>query len=354
MSANSPQSAETTGSHRPELGRCLVFTGGGLGDTLFHLAHYRAIAARSSGGKIHLAVKKGRMIRTLFAHLPEIEAVHGAARDESRSGKISLWEMRRLFASLKLDTVIALHPSGTIPMAARLAGVRRVYGFRERATFADALYTQRALVSPDRPVPPLMTGADALFRDLSWPFDHDSVRFLPAAEDAATADGLLQGVPEPWVCIGLNGSTAEKRWAKENFRLVIGALAKRGVGAFILFGGPDVAEDAAWLKAASYSDLCPSPPVFVDADGRHGLGVDHALLARCCLYVGNDSFGLNLAVFCGLPAAVGLFGPTAPLTYSPRLIAVEADPPGSGMGSVPVEKMQTCLEALKLPGLDQP
>lgn len=57
-------------------------------------------------------------------------------------------------------------------------------------------------------------------------------------------------------------------------------------------------------------------PQIIDAGGRFTLTQTAAMLARCCLYIGNDSGLMHLAAATGIPT-LGLFGPSRPSEYAP-------------------------------------
>ena len=57
-------------------------------------------------------------------------------------------------------------------------------------------------------------------------------------------------------------------------------------------------------------------PRAIDAGGRFSLTQTAAMLARCALYVGNDSGLMHLAAAAGTPT-LGLFGPSRASEYAP-------------------------------------
>src|SRR5262249_35907465 len=144
--------------------------------------------------------------------------------------------------------------------------------------------------------------------------DIASARLKPQAEALRAADALLGGSAA--IAIGLNAGNTDKQWGGQRFRALIATLGRECDARFLLYGGRDVARVAATARAASglpaarFIDICASPKP---------LSLSHALLSRCLFYVGNDSHGLNLAAHCGL-RAIGLFGATLPLTYSPLIV----------------------------------
>ena len=92
--------------------------------------------------------------------------------------------------------------------------------------------------------------------------------------------------------------------------------------------------------------------------GRLGLGGAAAAIARCDVYLGNDTGVSHLAAAVGTPALV-LFGPTDPARYGPHPDAGQAlAPPGArprspreaagsaAMEGLDVETVWAALEAL--------
>jgi ADP-heptose:LPS heptosyltransferase len=158
-----------------------------------------------------------------------------------------------------------------------------------------------------------------------------------AAADRTRAAALL---PEgPWIGLGPTANWGGKLWPAERFVALYRALAAMdgplpGARAAV-FGGPGAAERA--LAAPVLAAL----PDAVDLVGRAALPEAAAALARCALFVGNDSGLMHLAAATGAPT-LGLFGPTPADEYAPagpRAAAVQAPgPPGAApMAALPVE-----------------
>ena len=132
-----------------------------------------------------------------------------------------------------------------------------------------------------------------------------------APEDRTLAAHLL---PEGGPIIGL-GPTANwngKVWPPERFAALYQALAAGplpGARAAI-FAGPGPKEAA---LAAPLLQLLPDA---IDLTGQLELPQAAACLARCALFIGNDSGLMHLAAAAGTPT-VGLFGPTPSAEYGP-------------------------------------
>ena len=150
---------------------------------------------------------------------------------------------------------------------------------------------------------------------------------------------------QSWIGLGPTANWAGKVWPAERFVALFQALAARlpGVRAAV-FGGPGEAERA--MAAPVLAGL----PGAVDLVGRLTLPEAAACLARCKLFVGNDSGLMHLAAATGAPT-LGLFGPTPASEYAPsgpRAAAVlAAGVPGQApMEALPVEAALAAAEGL--------
>jgi ADP-heptose:LPS heptosyltransferase len=110
-------------------------------------------------------------------------------------------------------------------------------------------------------------------------------------------------------------------WPASHFIRLAELLTKRLPGLRIaIFGGPGTAE----RQAAS--TVLHALPSAIDLVGQLSLPEVAACLARCTLFVGNDSGLMHLAASAGT-ATIGLFGPTPAREYAPvgrRTAFVEA------------------------------
>ncbi len=144
----------------------------------------------------------------------------------------------------------------------------------------------------------------------------------PADQERAAA---LLPPGGPIIGLGPTANWSGKIWPADRFAALFHALAIPGARAAI-FGGPGTAE------AAAAAPLLAALPGAINLVGQLTLPEAGACLARCVLFVGNDSGLMHLAASAGVPT-LGLFGPTPASEYAPagRLTAVAlADgPPGA-------------------------
>ncbi len=114
-----------------------------------------------------------------------------------------------------------------------------------------------------------------------------------------------------WIGLGPTANWDGKIWPARRFVELAGALQAVLPGAGVaLFGGPG--ED----ERARAAPVLAALPMAVDLCGRLSLAEAAACLARCALFVGNDSGLMHLAAAAGTPT-LGLFGPSPAAEYAP-------------------------------------
>ena len=164
-----------------------------------------------------------------------------------------------------------------------------------------------------------------------------------AEADRAAAAALLPG--GEWIGLGPTANWAGKVWPADRFAALARALMAARPGArVVVFAGPGEAERrmAAPLLAAL--------PKAVDLVGGLALPEVAACLARCAVFVGNDSGLMHLAAAAGAPT-LGLFGPTLASEYAPAGVcaaAVEAEGRlgEAAIGALTVEAVVRAAEVL--------
>jgi ADP-heptose:LPS heptosyltransferase len=167
------------------------------------------------------------------------------------------------------------------------------------------------------------------------------------ATDIAAADALLRG-PGPFIALGPSANWATKVWPAERFVALFQALSAPdgplpGARAVII-GGPG--QDEAAMAAPVLAAL----PGAVDLVGKLELPAVAAVLARCALFVGNDSGLMHLSAATGAPT-LGLFGPTPASEYAPigraaRAVLARGAPGAAAMDALPVEDALAAAHAL--------
>lgn len=137
---------------------------------------------------------------------------------------------------------------------------------------------------------------------------------LPVAwtwpEDRDRAARLLQA-GRTYVALGPTANWTGKIWPPDRFVAAFEAIARAIPGALpVVFAGPGAAE------RALAEPVLAALPGAIDLAGGLSLPEAAACLARCAVFVGNDSGLMHLAASAGAPT-VGLFGPTPADEYAP-------------------------------------
>jgi heptosyltransferase-3 len=109
------------------------------------------------------------------------------------------------------------------------------------------------------------------------------------------------------VGFSIGASRIEKKWDLENFARVIDGLQEKGVRMILFSGSNDERESDSLIRMVSSS---------LDSFEPESIRELAAGLARCDLYIGNDSGPLHVAVAVGTPT-IALFGPENPLEWHP-------------------------------------
>jgi ADP-heptose:LPS heptosyltransferase len=164
------------------------------------------------------------------------------------------------------------------------------------------------------------------------------------AEDHIVATAILPPAV-PLIALAPTANWDGKIWPADRFVALFQALAARMQGArAVIFGGPGATERAA------AAEVLAAIPAAIDLVGRLTLPQAAACIARCTLFVGNDSGLTHLAASTGTPT-LALFGPTPATEYAPAgplaAVALAEGPPGEApMSALPVRTALLAAEQL--------
>jgi len=167
-----------------------------------------------------------------------------------------------------------------------------------------------------------------------------------APEDHARAAALLPG-DGPWLALGPTANWPMKCWPPDRFVALFRALSAPGgplAGARpVILGGPGAPE-----RALAAPVLAALGDEAVDLVGALSLPEVAAVVARCGLFVGNDSGLMHLSAATGTPT-LGLFGPSRVSEYGPagRRAAAAASPTSPDLNAMPGLTLATALTAAR-------
>ncbi|MCB4821903.1 glycosyltransferase family 9 protein [Roseicella aerolata] len=263
-----------------------------------------------------VVVACGPVAEGVFARMPNRAWTIVLAKRRFRAHWIALW---RQVAGQRWDIVVDLRGSAF----AWLVRARKRYVMRGGRQPGHRLAHLGALLGLDPPPLPV-----------AW--------FGPA--DRARAAALLPG-EGAWIALGPTANWDRKVWPAERFVALHQALTAPGAplaGArAVILGGPGAQErPMAAPVLAALGDRA------VDLVGGLALPEVAAVLARCALFVGNDSGLMHLSAATGTPT-LGLFGPSRVEEYAPagRRTATAVAPGSPALDSMAGLTLETALAA---------
>ena len=172
-----------------------------------------------------------------------------------------------------------------------------------------------------------------MVRSLGVPSSTKTVALRPHEADCFRAEALLRdhGIGEKDLLIGLAPGAAygpAKMWFPERFAAVADRLADASSAHVLLFGsGGDAPQTQKVRDHAKHS--------VIDLAGKTSLRETIALMARCSLFISNDSGLMHIAGALNVPL-IAIFGSTNPVATSPP-----------GENSIVIRKNVSCSPCLK-------
>jgi ADP-heptose:LPS heptosyltransferase len=263
--------------------RLLFITATRIGDAVLSTGLLDHLIRRHPG--IAVTVACGPAAAGLFAHVPGLERVIVMRKRPAALHWLALWQEgigRRWDIAVDLRGSAVTHLLRVGQRVVRRGGRRGMHRLTELG---------QLLALDPAPLPIVWTNP---------------------AEHAAAARRIPSGPPV--IGLGPTANWAGKVWPAEKFVGLFDALAAGplpGARAAI-FAGPGDPERAG---AEAVLRALPQRRV-IDLAGQLTLTEAAACLARCALYVGNDSGLMHLAAAAGAPT-LGLFGPSPPEEYAP-------------------------------------
>jgi heptosyltransferase-3 len=297
--------------------RILFITSTRIGDAVLSTGLIDHLMRAHPDARFTVAV--GRVAEGVFRRMPALDRLIPIEKKRFGLHWLGLW---RLVAFTRWDLVVDLRGSA---IAWLLPARRRAVMRGGRRPGHRLLHIAQTLGIAPAP------------RPVAW---------FGAAE-AGRAEALLPH-GGPVLALGPTANWVRKVWPADRFltlaRLLTGPGAPLEGAQIAVLGGPGAQE------RAMAEPVLNGLPGAIDLVGALDLPEAAAVLARCALFVGNDSGLMHLSAATGTPT-VGLFGPTPAAEYAPvgaRALAVLAKgPPGNApMGALPATRVADEAAAL--------
>lgn len=312
----------------------------GIGDALWHLRAFRAIARQSPSGKITLLAKKKSQVDKLLAHEPWIEDILWL--DEKKHfGRMGSLTLGRELKAEHFGEVWILHHSPRYYIASSFAGIskRHGYGF---GWLKGMLSDSHVLEKKHRLLHPI--ARYETFFDLHKVPLKSEDRFLTARPDlVGKVNKCLKSYEKPWIVMGFGATNPKRIWPPERFVELALELQKDQPRTIFLSGAKDEDRAGQWIQSQIY-ERGGSAQLITDFD----LGETCALLDQCDLFIGNDSGLLNLAGSLN-KNALGLFGNLGVREYTQEIfnqvLAMERDRKSGGMADLHVKDVMDAIKS---------
>jgi heptosyltransferase-2 len=282
-----------------------------IGDAVMTLPALTAIREGLPGRR--LAVLTKPWVADLFSGHPAVDEIilyESPGRHEGLWGK---WRLARELRQKGFDLAILFQNAFEAALLAYWAKIPRRAGYN---TDARGILLTRAV-----PVNRLVKKGHqvdyyrAMTAGLGFQSDA-SIPTLPLAEPwREEGERILNacGLKKERRLIGLGPGAAygpAKQWFPERFAALADRFSREWRARLLIFGSRGDRVTATRLAESSQSEL-------TDLTGRTTLGQAMGLIARCRLFVTNDSGLMHVAAALGVPV-VAIFGSTDPVRTGPR------------------------------------
>ena len=293
-------------SERRAVSEILVRGPNWVGDLVMSTPGFRSLRAGFPDARITLHVRAG--LEPVVAGAPWFDRV--IALRSQRAGPLALLrEARALAGDRRFDLGLCIPDSISSALLMRLAGVRRIVGYRrggrglllQQPVTPPATWGRRRVVARERFVLGLVEALGC--PDLGSRLELYTSEREEAAAGELLARHELDPAATPLVALAPGASYGpSKLWPAEYFAQVGDALARAGARV-LLIGAPAESPLTAAVRAAMRERAC-------DLAGALDLGVAKALVRRLSLLLCNDAGARHIAVAFGVPCLV-LLGPTS-------------------------------------------
>ena len=274
---------------------------------------FPAIAAvRETLPKARITVLVKPWVADLVRMHPAVDEVVVYERPGRHDGLGGLLTLARELREKRFDAAILLQNAIEAAILARLARIPVRAGY---STDARGLL----LTHPVERTPQIKTVHQSLYylemlKALGFRSSGGSLRIAATEQQRLSAERLMGqfGIAGCRPLVGISPGAAygpAKRWFPERFAAVADRLTERFSCPVLLFGSAGDRSSTEAVQSAAKSAL-------IDIAGKTNLGDAIALIARCDLFVTNDSGLMHVAGALGVPT-VAIFGSTNPQTTYP-------------------------------------
>lgn len=298
----------------------------GIGDVIWHIPYFEAVAKASQGGRITLVAQPSTQARVLLAHAPWIEAVidhdyRPRLSDQRRGqhgGLRGMLAMARTLRAGHFDRIVVFSGRASRGLLAALSGIPRRLGYGYR-------FWQRIFLNEGPYIRPHTSGSVEAYPEASafcvaHGFCEAPIvpRFSAPPAVVEAMRSRLASLPRPLYALAIGTSEERKQWGEQKFAELATVLCAQGAGVLVL-GGPKEAQLAQDIMGRIPADRRAQVQVLTDAPL---LGSVAALqVVDAC--VGNDTGMIQISAAAAKPT-FALLGNRPPLDHDPLMVGIHA------------------------------
>jgi len=297
---------------KSKIRRILLRATNWVGDAVMSMPAFEAV--RKNFPESHIAVLARPWVAPLYESHPAANAVIHYKRGQGYwKDSVEFLRVIQRVRALRFDMAVLFQNAFEAALIARLAGIRIRVGYNTdaRGFLLSHSIARGTEVLKLHQVEYYLT----ILRALGWkaPTRDPALRTGPDSVTRARSLLFSKGIGDRDVLLGLSPGAAygpAKRWPVERFA-AIGDRAIKEWGARVVVIGTEKEKELGETLVSAVS------PGAVNLCGMTGLGDALALIARCRLFVSNDSGLMHVAAALNVPT-VAVFGSTDSVATGPR------------------------------------
>lgn len=298
----------------------------GIGDLIWHVQYFKAVAAQSRGGKVTVIAQPSTMARAILGHEPWVETVidhdhrprRGEGRKATHGGLLGMWKFARELKSGGYDRIILFSGRPSRGLLAALSGIP------ERLGYGYSLI-QRMFLTRGPFIKRYKGGAVGVLKETSAFAIAQGFCEQPLVPRIDIPESTLleikdrlQCLRRPAVALAIGTSEPHKQWGASKFALLAARLVASNHGV-VLLGGRAERELAAEILAGLPEEARAAVEVLTNVS----IMGSAAAISLCEFCVGNDTGMVNVAAAVERRTYV-LLGARPILDHDPLITSLRA------------------------------
>jgi heptosyltransferase-2 len=298
----------------------------GIGDLVWHVPYFRAVAEQSYGGQVSVIASPTTFARDLLAgeHCVSdvIDFDRRPRKTERRRGRhaglLGVFRMGAELRERQFERIVIFSDHANRGVMAWTAQIPERLGY-------GCSWLQRIFLTRGPFIRPYRGPSVSVYKNASaFAVAHGFVaapvipRLNLPKDVIAEMAPRLEDLPKPIFAFAVGSSEPFKQWGARKFGLLAQEITQRG-GSVVILGGPGEAALAHTIEQS----VDPASRVAVRVMVRNTVLQSAATLALADACIGNDTGMTNLAAALGRPSIV-LLGNRPLLDHDPLMIMVKA------------------------------